>query len=381
MDIVIVQPRESARERLPAGRRAATVAGRVAGAVQRVATAVLATLTRPLPGHVADGRRQARSGVAFASCAIVLLSVAIPRQVEHHRSAVVVIGLLAGALGALTLVRRLDDVLNRCDGLVPFALVGALVAVSGGSQSIYRPLLVMVLLYAALFSDGGRLAATGLLILGALLAPLALSGLQGGYVAELLVEVPVWALLTVVVHALVQRSRASAQTDGLTGLRTHVTFWTVLHDEHERMRRYGSHYGVLLIDLDHFKRINDTHGHRAGDQVLRVVGELLRERARSTDVVARYGGEEFALLLRETTREQAVRVARELRIAIRQADLPVPVTVSAGVASSRDGFSDTPEAVVAAADQALYQAKEAGRDRVAVWLPETAAFTYLTEVG
>lgn len=238
---------------------------------------------------------------------------------------------------------------------------------------------MLLLLYAAMFYDTARLTVTGMLIGGFLVVPPTVGGMDPTAVAVLVVEIPVWALLAAAVHALVQRTRATARTDGLTGLSNHITFQSMLQAEHARMLRYGSPYSILLVDLDHFKRINDTHGHPEGDEVLRGVARLLRRRARVTDTVARYGGEEFALLLLETTRDQATTVAEDICRVVREGDLALPVTVSVGVASSSDGIAGTAEELLAAADQALYAAKESGRDRVGVTRPQTAAITYLSD--
>ncbi|HVL98587.1 MAG TPA: GGDEF domain-containing protein [Egibacteraceae bacterium] len=359
----------------------AAVARRACVAGGRLARRTFVTLTRPLPSHIAEHREPARTALVFAGIIIVALTSQLPQQAQPRGSVAFVLGGLATAFGLASLWPRLHGLLNRYDGLLALALIAALVAVTGGSASIYRPLLVLLLLYSALFCDTARLVGTGVLIGGAVLAPLAFAGVDASLVTVLLVEGPVWAVLAGVVHTLVQRTRATARTDGLTGLSNHVTFQTVLHAEHERMRRYGSHYSVLLVDLDHFKRINDAHGHPVGDEVLRAVARLLGERARVTDTVARYGGEEFAMLLPETPRTPATAFANRLAAAVREAALPVAATVSIGVASSSDGLVDSAEALLAAADQALYEAKRAGRDRVAVTLPATSAFSFLTDVG
>lgn len=377
MDFVL--PQDDGKEGPGALRRMAALRRAVAVGGRRGVAAVFTTLTRPLPGHFAAYREPSRSALALAALVIVLASQALPQQAEIDGVVLLVLGTVTVAFTTASLLRRCHAFLNRYDGLVSLVLTATLVAVGGGAASIYRPLLLLVVVYAALFYDTGRLAATGMLILAVLLAPLRSEGFGGGYLAELIVQVPVWVLLTAVVHVLVQRIRTSAQTDGLTGLSNHMTFWTLLHAEHLRMRRYDSHYSVLLIDLDHFKHINDTHGHRTGDDVLRGVGRVLRGRARLTDVVARYGGEEFALLLPETDRGQALQLAEQLRVAVADEALAAPVTISIGVVSSRDGFAATPEEILAAVDRALYQAKNAGRNRVVTVPPKTAAFSYLTE--
>jgi diguanylate cyclase (GGDEF)-like protein len=124
-----------------------------------------------------------------------------------------------------------------------------------------------------------------------------------------------------------------------------------------------------MIDIDHFKSINDTHGHLAGDAVLREAAQVLREALRSVDSVGRYGGEEFIAILPHTPREEAIATAERIRQ--RMADHPfevgqtrVTITVSIGVAGYPAGTTDGPNALVSEADRALYEAKELGRNRV-----------------
>lgn len=161
-----------------------------------------------------------------------------------------------------------------------------------------------------------------------------------------------------------------ATRDGLTGVLNRREFERVLKDEAERAGRFGRRFSLVLLDLDHFKRINDTHGHPAGDEVLREVARRLQEALRTVDRLGRFGGEEFAALLVETDDRTAQEVAGRMVQAIRAEPIPVvqdlalAVTVSAGVAlSPRDGVQ--PAELIAAADRALYAAKHAGRNQVA----------------
>jgi len=161
-------------------------------------------------------------------------------------------------------------------------------------------------------------------------------------------------------------AEARASTDGLTGLPNRRYF-----DEFcgllARRRRAGDAVGVLMIDIDHFKRLNDTHGHAVGDEVLRSVAGAIASAVREDDVPARYGGEEFAVLLRNPSRAVAEGIGERVRSAVRALDLGdvrVPaVSVSVGVAVQE--APDQPIAeLIEAADRALYRAKKAGRDRV-----------------
>ncbi len=182
------------------------------------------------------------------------------------------------------------------------------------------------------------------------------------------------AALTVANARLHEHVAAMAVTDPLTELANHREFQRVLNHECERQRRYGSspaaghHLSVLLLDIDHFKSINDRFGHPAGDDVLRAVALTLRHAVRSFDVVARYGGEEFGVVLPETDEHGALAVAERARAAVASLSLVVDgkrvkVTVSVGAATApEDGL--TGAQLVAAADAALYQSKADGRDRV-----------------
>ena len=132
-------------------------------------------------------------------------------------------------------------------------------------------------------------------------------------------------------------------------------------------RRTGRPYALLLIDADHFKRINDSHGHAVGDEVLQQLATLIQNSVRSTDFVARYGGEEFAVLLPEVAQPDTPEVvAEKIRAAVAEADFPGAgkVTVSVGLALA-DPADNNHTALIKRADQQLYQAKAAGRNQVA----------------
>lgn len=169
-------------------------------------------------------------------------------------------------------------------------------------------------------------------------------------------------------HRTLEQLRALAASDGLTGLANRRVFFERLEAEILRSRRYEHGLALLLLDVDHFKKINDRFGHPAGDEVLRRVARTLAGLARETDLVARYGGEEFAVLLPSTDEAGGRHVAERARsgvaeLVITWEEHPVAVRVSVGV-TALEGEEDTAEALVARADQALYAAKQAGRDRV-----------------
>jgi diguanylate cyclase (GGDEF)-like protein len=163
------------------------------------------------------------------------------------------------------------------------------------------------------------------------------------------------------------RIRALAEVDGLTGVANRRTYDVAIERMLTEARQTGRSVGLVLLDVDHFKRFNDTHGHLAGDDALRMVASTLASNARSSDVVSRYGGEEFTVLLPGTTLQQAELVAAKLVHAVEtEGQLQNNgVTISAGVAASAAGALDA-KALFEEADRAVYRAKRAGRNKVEV---------------
>lgn len=162
--------------------------------------------------------------------------------------------------------------------------------------------------------------------------------------------------------------RRLATRDELTGLLNRREFDRILEEEKERALRFSDPLSLLMIDVDHFKAINDSHGHPVGDAVLREIAKRMVARVRNIDKVTRLGGEEFAILLVQTDRPAAVEVARRICAEIERRPIvvgaeSVHVTVSLGVAVMPDD-AETAAELVAAADKALYAAKAAGRNRV-----------------
>jgi diguanylate cyclase (GGDEF)-like protein len=158
----------------------------------------------------------------------------------------------------------------------------------------------------------------------------------------------------------------AAFTDHLTGLANRRRFERQLEREVARTLRYGHPFCLLMLDVDQFKLVNDTHGHEAGDEALNRVARTLQEGTRGIDVAARVGGEEFGIILTETTLQGGIEVAERLRLAIKSVDIPLVgrITASFGVAECPSG-AQTARELVALADAALYDAKRQGRDRVA----------------
>lgn len=166
---------------------------------------------------------------------------------------------------------------------------------------------------------------------------------------------------------------ASANTDTLTGLMVRRAFLQRFIQEIDRSRRTGKPLAVAILDLDHFKRVNDTYGHPVGDLVLKTFAEVLRRNLRSIDIAGRWGGEEFVVLLPETPIDQATLVLDRIRCAIAEERFSSPmdaliVTMSAGL-TLFDLVIDDPEEIIGMADKALYEAKESGRNRICVTRP------------
>lgn len=171
--------------------------------------------------------------------------------------------------------------------------------------------------------------------------------------------------------------RLHAMTDALTGVLSRRAFRDEAGRLFARAQRRDEPLSCLVADIDHFKSVNDTLGHAAGDLVLRGCAQRWRARARADDRLGRIGGEEFAWLLPQTGLLQAHALAEELRIACKSRSVPgpggpIPVTASFGIATL-DGSVRDPDTLLARADQALYRAKRAGRDRSVAWEPAAAA--------
>lgn len=172
-----------------------------------------------------------------------------------------------------------------------------------------------------------------------------------------------------------QHLEYQTQIDSLTGLFNRRAFEKKIGEEFERSKRYGHPLSVVILDIDNFKKINDTYGHHGGDAALVRISEILRERSRRSDFPSRFGGEEFVLVLPETDQDSAIQVARKFHDEIRSCSFgtvekPFVLTVSMGLTSStKKEYSDWRE-MVADADCALYQAKNTGKDRIEICLPQ-----------
>ena len=174
---------------------------------------------------------------------------------------------------------------------------------------------------------------------------------------------------------LIVRNRVLSEVsskDALTGLYNRGYVLEKLESEINRSLRHGSPMSVLMLDIDYFKRINDTYGHAAGDQVLQAVGRLLRDSCRVYDVPGRFGGEEFCIVLPETRMGNTSTVAERIRGRLEATELAcgdgmAVVTASIGVAGLESAEALSPSALIERADRALYAAKNRGRNRVELW--------------
>ncbi len=315
----------------------------------------------------------------LTGAALALLTLALPHGGAAHAT-----GTLACALAALAaggLLRWRAQQMPRCAVPLALALGSALVAAaawcSGQAPSPLVLLFTWVFLYAAYFLSLpvaiAESAWAGLLY-GALLAA---RPPADGALAWWLVGLATLATVAVVIRLirrrterLIARLSDAARTDALTGLPNRRGFRELLDLELERARRAGQPTSLLIGDVDHFKDVNDRLGHHAGDAVLQRVAALLREGLRQIDLPARIGGEELAVILPGTDAEGAYLVAERLRAALRDAfaDASVPITISFGLAA-HPADAETASSLVRAADEALYGAKESGRNRSVVHSP------------
>jgi len=192
---------------------------------------------------------------------------------------------------------------------------------------------------------------------------------------ELLARVRIHTKLKILQDELLEKNaqlEALSITDPLTGLANRRRLMARLEEEVSRARRYKTPLSVVMIDIDHFKSVNDTHGHAMGDVVLRNIGAMLKSSVRTTDLAARYGGEEFTLVLPHTDVPAAFQVADNLRVRFSELEhrldgVILKKTASMGV-SARDGQGEIPHAedLLKYADEALYRAKQTGRNKVEV---------------
>lgn len=167
-----------------------------------------------------------------------------------------------------------------------------------------------------------------------------------------------------------QEIQYQATTDGLTGFVNHKTFYEVLEKELWRIRRYGGHISMIMVDIDNLKVINDSYGHRIGDKAIREISGLIKECIRQIDTAARYGGDEFAIILPNTIQEDAELVAERMVASVAQSpisckDKQIQLSISVGLGQYDSATS--PEKITSRSDQALYLAKQAGKNTIRIF--------------
>lgn len=166
---------------------------------------------------------------------------------------------------------------------------------------------------------------------------------------------------------LFSQTRRLSITDGLTDLFTHRYFQETLEREISRSTRYKKPLALMMVDIDHFKKVNDTYGHQAGDYILQGLASMMKEQFRQSDFACRYGGEEFAIILTDTTHERGIASAERLRETMEKnvfkfADQEIHVTISIGLSGYEEGMHK--QVMIEKADKALYKAKRDGRNQV-----------------
>lgn len=311
-----------------------------------------------------------------------------PNSPDWGNQALLVMLSLALVFG-MQFTRTFLDTAGFARRLDKLAIATQVLAVAGLLASFFLPYAVLILPIAVLtvivtalimilgmlgLIKGYRPArffmiAWGMLLIGVLAYMLKVFGVlphnlltQNGFQVGSLVEM---VLLSLALASRVRELQHQSRTDTLTRVPNRRYFDEVVAAEFERSRRGNAALALLIVDIDHFKQFNDQHGHARGDEVLRHVAEQLGNGVRRGDHVCRFGGEEFALILPGTDGADAAEIAESLRSMVASTiSADAPLTVSIGVASTRDQVFDSQDDLFKAADSALYQAKRQGRNRV-----------------
>jgi diguanylate cyclase (GGDEF)-like protein len=326
---------------------------------------------------------RALGSLYVAGALIGFVSLVLPQSSGSKLGSLAVVCGLAVVAGLVTISERGRLPLWAFPALCTGAstLIAGAIYLSDRADSPYAFYFVLVEMFVAYFLSVRQLIIQTLFIAAAY--PIVLSQLASEETAAQHWLLTIWTVIVVGVFIAVLRQRMrglvgrlsdAASRDPLTQLLNRRGFREVFDLELERSRRSGRPCALLMGDLDHFKRVNDLLGHPAGDERLRKFAKLLLAGKRRIDAAARMGGEEFSLLLPETDEHGAYVIAERLRHAVRDAFAPdqVALTVSFGVAAYPN-HGATGDQLLQAADQALYVAKELGRDRTAIFRPEVTA--------
>lgn len=305
-------------------------------------------------------------------------------------------GLVAAAVQIYFPWNRVHRNLLVANTLGTTLLVAFLVANSGGAHSPFTSYYFMIAVFAALYYGRGLAIVVGLVVAGLSLLPL-LGTAEPVAVTQLLLTAPIYFSIAitgqfmateltrqrhehaVLTNELIRASEShalaleSARTDALTSLRNRAALGEELQSLVVQYQSTQRPFSLLFLDIDHFKQLNDRHGHACGDDVLRQVALLIKNHSRSSDIAARYGGEEFVILLPGASEDTALRLGERLRSAVEQHRFWTPqtanrlaITISIGVAACpRDGINA--DDLLNHADASMYAAKRGGRNQVR-WL-------------
>ena len=188
---------------------------------------------------------------------------------------------------------------------------------------------------------------------------------------EMVLDISDFISMSVSNAILYEQTKQLAVTDGLTGISNRPNMEQALQNEFERSMRYGAPLSVVLLDVDHFKGVNDTYGHQKGDEILVAIASLLKKVCRANDIAARYGGEEFLMILPQSNAQGAFKIAERVREEMMKMNFTgnesnFSVTTSCGVAELDRDFIKNTDQLVAIADHALYEAKNSGRNKTII---------------
>ena len=192
---------------------------------------------------------------------------------------------------------------------------------------------------------------------------------------EMVLDISDFISMSVSNAILYEQTKQLAVTDGLTGISNRPNMEQALQNEFERSMRYGAPLSVVLLDVDHFKGVNDTYGHQKGDEILVAIASLLKKVCRANDIAARYGGEEFLMILPQSNAQGAFKISERVREEMMKLNFTgnesnFSVTTSCGVAELDRDFIKNTDQLVAIADHALYEAKNSGRNKTIIGPPE-----------
>lgn len=298
----------------------------------------------------------------FAAAAVLgLVTLAIPpANADKTLVVIAVVSTAAIVVSAVTMPwRRFPSWLQAVPPLAYFAVVAIQRDAAGGATSGYSPLVVIPFLWLSLHGTRLLLMVATVAVAAVLVGPIVLEGGPEYPTTEwrrAIIWLSILPTVGFTVRSLVERVEHLSQTDSLTGLLNRRAWDDQLQQALARARRLNQPLSLAILDLDHFKGYNDTHGHVAGDRLLRAVADAWGDQVRDIDVVARYGGEEFGVVMPATTMDEADTVVGRLL-----GSVPDGQTASAGIAEWNPGEDVT--AFLHRADEAMYRAKREGRNR------------------